>query len=69
MGMAPAAPTYWTAQMVRDLPNDGRPWHEILVERLMFELGAYAARPSVSCSAPGPTFPGARTPWCNRMSS
>jgi Uma2 family endonuclease len=63
MGMAPAAPTYWTAEMVRALPDDGnryevvygellvtpapRPWHEVLVERLMFDLGAYVRREPV----------------------
>ncbi len=61
MGMA--APTYWTADMVRALPEDGnryevvygellvtpapRPWHEVLVERLMFELGHYLRREPV----------------------
>jgi Uma2 family endonuclease len=55
MGMA--APTYWTAQMVRALPDDSnryevvygellvtpapRFWHEILVTRLLVALGAY----------------------------
>jgi Uma2 family endonuclease len=58
MGMV--APTYWTADMARALPDDGnryevvygellvtpapRPWHEVLFERLMFELGAYLRR-------------------------
>lgn len=55
MGMA--APTYWTAEMVRALPEDGnryevvygellvtpapRPWHEVLVARLIESLGHY----------------------------
>ena len=55
MGMA--APTYWTADMVRALPDDGnryevvygellvtpapRPWHEVLQARLMFAIGQY----------------------------
>ena len=63
MGMAPPAPTYWTAEMARQLPDDGnryevvygellvtpapRPWHEVLFERLMFELGAYLRREPV----------------------
>ncbi|HEX9280768.1 MAG TPA: Uma2 family endonuclease [Gemmatimonadales bacterium] len=61
MGMA--APNYWTADMVRALPDDGnryevvygellvtpapRPWHEVIVERLMFELGRYLRREPV----------------------
>ena len=61
--MRMAAPTYWTAEMVRALPEDGnryevvygellltpapRPWHEVLVERLMFELGQYLRREPV----------------------
>lgn len=55
MGMA--APTYWTADMVRALPDDGnryevvngellvtpapRPWHEVIVTRLIEAIGAY----------------------------
>ncbi len=55
MGMA--VPTYWTAQMVRQLPDDGnryevvhgellvtpapRPWHEIVVDRLHGALQEY----------------------------
>lgn len=58
MGMA--APTYWTAEMVRALPEDGnryevvygellvtpapRPWHEVVKQRLIFELHAYLRR-------------------------
>jgi len=61
MGMV--APTYWTAEMVRELPDDGnryevvygellvtpapRPWHEILFGRFLFELGAYLRREPV----------------------
>lgn len=61
MGMA--APTYWTADMVRALPEDGnryevvygdllvtpspRPWHEVIVQRLSFALGAYLRRERV----------------------
>lgn len=63
MGMAPAAPTYWTADMVRNLPDDGnryevvygellatpapRPWHEILFGRLIVALSAYLRREPV----------------------
>ena len=55
MGMA--APTYWTAELVRQLPDDGnryevvygellvtpapRPWHEIVVDRLHRALEEY----------------------------
>jgi Uma2 family endonuclease len=58
MGMA--SPTYYTADMVRALPDDGnryevvygellvtpapRPWHQILVQRLSFALGLYLRR-------------------------
>jgi len=61
MGMA--APAYWTAEMVRALPEDGnryevvygellvtptpRPWHEVLVARLMHSLGSYLEREPV----------------------
>lgn len=61
MGMA--APTYWTAEMVRALPDDSnryevvygellvtpspRPWHEVLFERLLFALGMYLRREPV----------------------
>jgi Uma2 family endonuclease len=61
MGMA--APTYWTAQMVRALPDDSnryevvygellvtpapRFWHEILVQRLLVALDAYLRREPV----------------------
>ncbi len=57
MGMAPSAPTYWTAQMVRELPDDGnryevvygellvtpapRPWHEVIGQRLIIAIDAY----------------------------
>jgi len=60
MGMV--APTYWTAEMVRELPDDGnryevvygellvtpapRPWHEILFER--------SSPMSSSCPSPRP---------------
>ncbi|MFI5311888.1 MAG: Uma2 family endonuclease [Gemmatimonadales bacterium] len=52
-----AAPVYWTAEMVRALPEDGnryecvhgellvtpspRPWHQIVVDRLHFALRTY----------------------------
>src|SRR5882724_3988048 len=55
MGMA--APIYWTAEMVRALPDDGnryevvygellvtpapRPWHEVLQTRLLVEIANY----------------------------
>jgi Uma2 family endonuclease len=58
MGMA--APTYYTADMVRAMPDDGnryevvygellvtpapRPWHQFLVQRLSFALEAYLRR-------------------------
>ncbi len=61
MGMV--APTYWTAEMVRALPEDGnryevvygellvtpapRPWHEVLFVRLIVELEAYLRREPV----------------------
>ncbi len=61
MGMA--APAYWTADMVRALPEDGnryevvygellvtpapRPWHEVLVTRLIHSLGSYLQRERV----------------------
>jgi Uma2 family endonuclease len=61
MGMA--APTYWTADMVRALPEDGnryevvygellvtpapRAWHEVLVQRLLESLGQYLRREPV----------------------
>jgi Uma2 family endonuclease len=63
MGMAPAAPTSWTAEMVRQLPEDGnryevvygellvtpapRPWHEILFGRLIVAVDAYLRREPV----------------------
>jgi Uma2 family endonuclease len=62
MGMA--APIYYTADMVRAMPDDGnryevvygellvtpapRPWHQILVERLSFALGLYLRRHPVA---------------------
>ena len=61
MGMA--APAYWTAEMVRALPEDGnryevvygellvtpapRPWHEVLVTRLIQSVGKYLEREPV----------------------
>jgi Uma2 family endonuclease len=58
MGMV--VPTYYTADMVRDMPDDGnryevvygellvtpapRPWHQILVGRLSLALGNYLRR-------------------------
>ena len=58
MGMA--APVYWTADMVRALPDDGnkhecvygellvspapRPWHEVIVGRLYVLLARYCER-------------------------
>jgi Uma2 family endonuclease len=55
MGMV--APTYYTASMVRAMPDDGnryevvygellvtpapRPWHQVLVHRLSLALGTY----------------------------
>ena len=52
-----AAPTYWTADMVRALPDDGnryevvwgellvtpapRPWHQVVLARLQLKLGNY----------------------------
>lgn len=61
MGMV--APTYWTAEMVRELPEDGnryevvygellvtpapRPWHEILFQRLIVSLDLYLRREPV----------------------
>lgn len=58
MGMA--APIYWTADMVRTLPDDGnkyecvygellvsqapRPWHEVVVTRLLIRITEYAER-------------------------
>jgi Uma2 family endonuclease len=60
MGMA--APIYYTADMVRALPDDGnryevvygellvtpapRPWHQILVHRLSLAIGNYLDRES-----------------------
>ncbi len=61
MGMA--APVYWTADMVRALPDDGkkyecvygellvspspRPWHEIVLMRLHLALATYLEREPV----------------------
>jgi Uma2 family endonuclease len=61
MGMA--APVYYTAEMVRAMPDDGnryevvygellvtpapRPWHQIVVQRLSLALGNYLERESV----------------------
>ncbi len=58
MGMA--APIYYTADMVRAMPDDGnryevvygellvtpapRPWHQVVVQRLSLALGNYLAR-------------------------
>jgi Uma2 family endonuclease len=58
MGMA--APVYYTADMVRAMPDDGnryevvygellvtpapRPWHQVLVQRLSFALAKYLER-------------------------
>jgi len=55
--MRMAAPTYWTADMVRSLPEDGnryevvygellvtpspRPWHEVIVARLLTSVALY----------------------------
>ena len=52
-----AAPVYWTADMVRALPDDGnryevvwgellvtpapRPWHQVVLARLQLKLGTY----------------------------
>jgi Uma2 family endonuclease len=61
MGMA--APGYYTAEMVRAMPDDGhryevvygellvtpapRPWHQIVVQRLLLALGNYLEREPV----------------------
>jgi Uma2 family endonuclease len=61
--MVMAAPTYWTAEMVRALPEDGnryevvygellvtpapRPWHEVIQTRLILALGRYLEREPV----------------------
>jgi len=61
MGMA--APVYYTADMVRALPDDGnryevvygellvtpspRPWHQVLVQRLSLAIGNYLEREPV----------------------
>ncbi len=57
------APQYWTAEMVRALPDDGlryetvygellvspapRPWHQLVLWRLVMALGAYLERERV----------------------
>ena len=62
MGMA--APVYYTAEMVRAMPDDGnryevvygellvtpapRPWHQIVVQRLGFAIGTYLQREPVA---------------------
>jgi Uma2 family endonuclease len=59
-----AAPIYYTADMVRTLPEDGnryevvygelvvtpgpRPWHEVIQVRLMLALETYLSRPARS---------------------
>ena len=61
MGMA--APVYYTADMVRAMPDDGnryevvygellvtpapRPWHQVIVQRLSLALGIYVQREPV----------------------
>ena len=61
MGMA--APVYYTADMVRAMPDDGnryevvygellvtpapRPWHQVIVQRLSLALGMYVQREPV----------------------
>jgi Uma2 family endonuclease len=68
MGMA--APIYYTADMVRALPDDGnryevvygellvtpapRLWHQVLVERLSFALGSYLRREPVGLTFTAP---------------
>ena len=68
MGMA--APLYYTADMVRALPDDGnryevvygellvtpapRLWHQVLVERLSFALGSYLRREPVGLTFTAP---------------
>ena len=68
MGMA--APNYYTADMVRALPDDGnryevvygellvtpapRPWHQVLVTRLSFELQHYLRRNPVGALLSAP---------------
>src|SRR6266704_2474822 len=63
MGMAPPAPTYWTAEMVRQLPDDGNRYevvrgellvtpaphfdHQLLVSRLAVAIGNYLAHEPV----------------------
>ncbi len=83
MGMS--ALTYYTAEMVRALPEDGnkyetvygellvnpspRPWHEIVVKRLVIALDTYLIRNvSARCFALVETFPGVATRWFSLMS-
>ena len=64
------SPTYWTADMVRGLPDDGnryevvygellvtpspRPWHQVLVGRLSLALGNYLEREAVGALLASP---------------
>jgi Uma2 family endonuclease len=68
MGMA--TPLYYTADMVRALPDDGnryevvygellvtpapRPWHQVLVSRLHLAIGSYLAREPVGIALTAP---------------
>jgi len=68
MGMA--APVYYTADMVRALPDDGnryevvygellvtpspRPWHQVLVHRLSLAIGNYLEREPVGIALTAP---------------
>ncbi len=68
MGMA--APLYYTADMVRAMPDDGnryevvygellvtpapRPWHQVLVHRLSLAIGKYLERETVGLILPSP---------------
>jgi Uma2 family endonuclease len=68
MGMA--APVYYTADMVRTLPDDGnryevvygellvtpspRPWHQVLVHRLSLAIGNYLERERVGVALAAP---------------
>jgi Uma2 family endonuclease len=68
MGMA--APVYYTADMVRALPDDGnryevvygellvtpspRPWHQVLVQRLTLAIGNYLEREPVGIALAAP---------------
>jgi len=78
MGMATT--TYYTADMVRALPEDGnryetvhgellvtpapRPLHQLALHRLHLALGTYLERERV-----GRTSPGATTSWFSRTCS